>query len=55
MFTLAGKVPDLREGRAQRFADAEAVERYVSARRALTVLGVLTAVLAALPVIVAVA
>ena len=49
----AATVGDLRERRAKRFADAAAAERYAETRETLVGAAALAAVLAALPIVVA--
>jgi hypothetical protein len=52
---LAYAVVELREARAQRFSGPAAVERYGQARQTLALVGSLVGLVAALPIIVAVA
>lgn len=55
LVALVAATADLRTARAERFADANAAERYRDAREALASMAALTAVPSVLPLIVAVA
>jgi len=55
LFGLAAAVAALRDGRATRFASVEEAARYAEARRAMAGFAVAGAVLAAAPIVVALA
>jgi hypothetical protein len=55
LFWLAVAVANLRDARARRFSDRGAAQSYGDAREVLAAVAVLVALLAALPVIVAIA